>query len=79
LKDCTGSISVSVWGKSTNLITALEEGDCVEIKNGTTGTFSQKPTIDMNDHPMTSIAVSASFFSKLPRINVIAEAKKCIL
>lgn len=58
LKDKTGTISTTAWGKITRQMTGITTGQYVKIRNSRTGHFRDAPTLDRNDNSTTSITVS---------------------
>jgi len=58
IKDKTGVLPVSLWGKTAAQLAGVKVGDCVHIKKGERGTFEQKPCINTWEDS-TTVEVSA--------------------
>lgn len=46
IKDKTGIIPMSLWGKTATKLSQLKVGDCLKIEQGERGVFDNKPTLN---------------------------------
>ena len=63
IKDKTGTIPISLWGKTATQLQNLKVGDCVSIERAERGVFNSKATLNTWEDS-TTIEVSIIYPSK---------------
>ena len=74
IKDATGVIPMTLWGKIAEQHTSLKVGDCVSVHQAERGTFSNKPTLNTWEDT-TKVEVYIILLILLP----LAQDKKSII